>query len=121
MLCRPQVDEGRPDRPRGGGMAERSWTDPEGASRAPKLRGPRVGPEPASRAVAGGWVGIAANPASGRGKGRAAVARLAVELERLGLEARIAWSLEGLKDLVAAAADRAEGPERCRCLVAVGG
>ncbi|WP_435008927.1 diacylglycerol/lipid kinase family protein [Tundrisphaera lichenicola] len=65
----------------------------------------------------GGWVGIAANPASGRGKGRVAVARLADELERLGVETRIAWTLVGRRELV----DASTVPGDCRCLVAAGG
>jgi diacylglycerol kinase (ATP) len=90
-------------------MAERSWADREGA--------PGAGATAATRAPSAGWVGIAANPASGRGRSRAAVDRLADELERLGVEPRIAWSLEGRRELVESSA----GPDRCRCLVAVGG
>jgi len=63
------------------------------------------------------WVGIAANAASGRGKGRETVERLAVELGWLGYEARVAWSLADRRELVAAA----EGDSGCRCLAAVGG
>jgi diacylglycerol kinase family enzyme len=66
------------------------------------------------------WVGFAVNAASGRGGGRAAVVRLVRELERLGLESRIAWTLDERKALVdAASTPSTEG--RCRCLVAVGG
>ena len=65
-----------------------------------------------------GWVGIAANAASGRGKGRATVDRLAQELDRLGIEARVAWTLDGRRELVDAADAVDSG---CRCLVAVGG
>ncbi len=64
------------------------------------------------------WVGIAANAASGRGKGRVLVDRLADELGRLGWETQVAWSPAERRGLVAAAA---EGDAGCRCLVAVGG
>jgi diacylglycerol kinase (ATP) len=71
------------------------------------------------------WVGFAVNAASGRGGGRAAVGRLAHELERLGLESRIAWTLEERKGLVEAARRSQSGDGRgggaCRGLVAVGG
>jgi diacylglycerol kinase family enzyme len=39
------------------------------------------------------WVGIAANAGSGTGDGRRRVERLVAELERLGLRARVAWTL----------------------------
>ena len=66
-----------------------------------------------------GWVGIAANAASGRGAGRVAVDRLAHELDRLGIEPRVAWTLPERARL---AADAASGPRSgCRCLVAAGG
>ena len=68
-----------------------------------------------------GWVGIAANAASGRGRGRAAVARLVRELERLGLESRVAWTLDERKAMVAAASGSSRKPGHCRCLVAAGG
>ncbi len=65
------------------------------------------------------WVGIVANAASGRGRGRAAVARLADELGRLGLDSTVAWTPEGRREMVESAGpDPASG---CRCLVAVGG
>ncbi len=64
------------------------------------------------------WVGIAANAASGRGRGRNTVARLAAELDRLGLRTRVAWDLAGRRALVDAAGVGGSG---CRCLVAVGG
>ena len=51
-------------------------------------------------AGAEGWVGIAANAASGRGKGRATVDQLAGELARLGWDARVAWSLAERRELV---------------------
>jgi diacylglycerol kinase (ATP) len=63
------------------------------------------------------WVGIAANPGSGRGRGRRQVERLQVELERLGLSTRVAWSLPDRSTLVAEAA----ADPHCRCLVAAGG
>jgi len=65
-----------------------------------------------------GWVGIAANVASGRGKGRATVDRLASELVRLGCEPRVAWTPGDRRALVDASG---EGNSGCRCLVAVGG
>jgi len=63
------------------------------------------------------WIGIVANAASGRGKGRVAVGRLARELGRLGLEPRVAWTPAERRGLVA----DAESSPGCRCLVAVGG
>lgn len=63
------------------------------------------------------WVGIAANPGSGRGRGRHQVERLRTELERLGLSTRVAWSLADRSALVA---ESAADPQ-CRCLVAAGG
>ena len=108
-------------------MAERSWADLDvetgaGASeRAVIGQVPRTEPGKTSATSSGGWVGIAANPASGRGRGRVAVAQLAVELERLGVEARIAWTLEGRKEMVDASAEPASGRDRCRSLVAAGG
>ncbi len=84
---------------------------------------------PASAFASGGsgpdWVGFAVNAASGRGGGRAAVARLVRELERLGLESRIAWTLDERKGLVqdacASNSDPGRGRGTCRGLVAVGG
>ncbi len=108
-------------------MVERSWADLEGGPAVGASWGARVGHVPASPPTAtveappGGWVGIAANAASGRGKGRAAVARLAGELERLGVEPRVAWTLDGRKGLVDASTAPDPGLDRCRCLVAVGG
>ena len=58
-----------------------------------------------------------ANAASGRGRGRAAVARLARELDRIGLEPRAAWTPDERREMVAEAASS----PGCRCLVAVGG
>ena len=63
------------------------------------------------------WVGIAANPGSGRGRGRRQVERLQAELKRLGLSTRVAWSLLERLSLVAEAA----ADPHCRCLVAAGG
>ncbi|WP_406698868.1 diacylglycerol kinase family protein [Singulisphaera sp. Ch08] len=63
------------------------------------------------------WVGIAANPGSGRGRGRRQVERLQVELERFGLNSRVAWSLVDRSALVA----QSTADPHCRCLVAVGG
>jgi diacylglycerol kinase (ATP) len=90
----------------------------------------RLGREASASALASGgsgadWVGFAVNAASGRGGGRAAVARLARELERLGLESRIAWTLDERKGLVEAACasnpNLGRGRGACRGLVAVGG
>lgn len=64
-----------------------------------------------------GWIGIAANPASGLGRGRLRVERLIAALGEHDLEARVAWTPPERADLVAAAA--AEGD--CRGLVAAGG
>ncbi len=74
---------------------------------------------PATAGAGHAWVGIVANAASGRGRGRAAVARLAEELGRLGLGSRVAWTPEERRDLVESAST-GSGPG-CRCLVAVGG
>ena len=38
------------------------------------------------------WVGIAANAGSGRGSGRRRVISLVTELNRSGLETRVAWT-----------------------------
>ena len=65
----------------------------------------------------GGWVGVAANPRSGLGRGRARVERLARELQRRGVGVRLAWTLSERAELVEAS--RVEGG--CRCLVAAGG
>jgi diacylglycerol kinase (ATP) len=67
------------------------------------------------------WVGFAVNAASGTGGGRASVARLVRELERLGVESRIAWTLDERRSLVNAASNSGRGLGSCRCLVAVGG
>ncbi len=73
------------------------------------------------------WVGIAANAASGRGRGRVVVAKLVEELARLGLGSRVAWTPSDRRELVEAASasapvsTSADGPGGCRCLVAVGG
>jgi diacylglycerol kinase family enzyme len=69
--------------------------------------------------VGAGWVGFAVNAASGRGGGRKAVAKLVGELERRGVESRVAWTLDERRALVEAAGSGEA--ERCRCLVAVGG
>ncbi len=76
---------------------------------------------PSTRAGAAAWIGIAANAASGRGRGRLAVARLADALDRLGLAIEVAWTPEARRDLVDRAAGGEAGPGGCRCLVAVGG
>lgn len=64
-----------------------------------------------------GWVGVVANPHSGRGRGRDRVGRLIEALAARGLEARVAWTLPEHAALVGAAG----GDPRCRCLVAAGG
>ncbi|MBV8232234.1 MAG: hypothetical protein JO355_00175 [Planctomycetaceae bacterium] len=64
-----------------------------------------------------GWVGIAANPASGWGGSRSRVGRLIQELKRHGLKACVAWTLAERSALVA---ESARDPG-CRCLVAAGG
>jgi diacylglycerol kinase family enzyme len=64
-----------------------------------------------------GWVGVAANAASGRGGSRSSVAKLARALGALGIEARVAWTPAERQALVASAS-RNSG---CRCLVAAGG
>lgn len=63
------------------------------------------------------WVGIAANAHSGVGSGRQRVERLVFELQRRGLEARVAWTPSERSVLVAEARD----DRSCRCLVAAGG
>jgi diacylglycerol kinase family enzyme len=63
------------------------------------------------------WVGIVANPSSGRGAGRRDVERLSQELARRNLQARVAWTLDERADLVA---ESASDPA-CRCLVVAGG
>src|SRR5262245_9704454 len=70
-----------------------------------------------SRTLEQPWVGIAANPGSGRGRGRRQVERLGQELERRGLRARVAWTLEERSALVA----ESGCDPHCRCLVAAGG
>ncbi len=101
-------------------MGELNRADLGGATGSESGPGPYLSapvghpPDPGS-----GWVGIAANAASGRGRGRVAVARLVRELERLGLEPRVAWTLDERKAMVALASSRKAG--RCRCLVAAGG
>ena len=71
----------------------------------------------ADRCPGHGWVGIAANASSGRGAGRRAVERLVGALDRLGYAARVAWSPDDRKGLVA----EAGADPNCRCLVAAGG
>ena len=114
-------------------MADRDRADLGGvvASGTAELRGGPIGQaSPAPMAGLGvpvaegpGWVGIAANAASGRGGGRSAVDRLARELGRLGLESRVAWTLDEREALVASSTATAtiSGSGRCRCLVAAGG
>jgi diacylglycerol kinase (ATP) len=63
------------------------------------------------------WVGVVANPSSGRGASRRDVERLSHELARRNLKARVAWTLDERAGLVA---DSASDPS-CRCLVAAGG
>jgi diacylglycerol kinase family enzyme len=63
------------------------------------------------------WVGVAANAHSGIGSGRERVGRLVSELERRGLESRVAWTLDQRRQLVA----EAHSENDCRCLVAAGG
>ena len=111
-------------------MAERVWGGLGGATgaEAGRSRNGHVAPASTRGGEApadpkAGWVGIAANAASGRGGGRAAVARLARELERLGVESRVAWTLDQRRALVDSASEPAPAgsPGRCRCLVAAGG
>src|SRR5947207_2402788 len=63
------------------------------------------------------WVGVVANPSSGRGAGRRDVDRLIQELARRDLKTRVAWTLDERASLVAESA----GDPGCRCLVAAGG
>src|ERR1700735_370466 len=63
------------------------------------------------------WVGIVANPSSGRGAGRRGVEHLSRELAGRNLEARVAWTLDERVGLVT---ESASDPG-CRCLVAAGG
>jgi diacylglycerol kinase (ATP) len=99
---------------RGGATSEASRSGREASPSA--FSGGELGPD---------WVGFAVNAASGRGSGRAAVGRLSRELERLGLESRIAWTLDERKGLVEAAcvsnSSPGQGRGTCRGLVAVGG
>src|SRR5262249_24351427 len=64
-----------------------------------------------------GWVGVAANPVSGRGAARRDVERLIVELRRCNLKTRVAWTLDERAGLV----NHAARDPGCRCLVAAGG
>ncbi len=109
-------------------MAKRDRGEPGGST----AKVSRSGRKALASAIEGGgseaeWVGFAVNAASGRGGGRAAVVRLAQELERLGLESRIAWTLDERQRLVEAACfsnsnpGRGRGRGACRGLVAVGG
>ncbi len=114
-------------------MAEPDWADLGGGTAAEsesEISRSRPGRHdaPTSATLAGfpsetgpGWVGIAANAASGRGGGRVAVARLARELDRLGLEPRVAWTLDERRAMVDAASNANRRSGRCRCLVAAGG
>jgi len=101
--------------------------DESGSATARPSRSGREAPVPRIADARPGrdWVGLAVNAASGRGGGRAAVERLARELERLGFESRIAWTLDERKELVDLASDATAQPGRgrgsCRGLVAVGG
>jgi len=63
------------------------------------------------------WVGVAANSASGRGRGRHRVERLVRSLDRLGLDSVVAWTPEDRASMVALA----DADPNCRCLVAAGG
>ncbi len=65
----------------------------------------------------GGWAGIVANAASGRGKGRDRVDQLVKALKSEGLASRVAWSTLDRTQLVT---DSGSDPA-CRGLVAVGG
>ena len=109
-------------------MADRAWGGRGGRVEAGTDSGPSgdgrgvlasLGTFEPSAVPRAGWVGIAANAASGRGGGRRAVARLARELERLGVESRVAWTLDQRRSLVDSASDGDSGA--CRCLVAAGG
>lgn len=77
------------------------------------------GPQPArfrSRS-ARGWVGIVANANSGTGRSGRRIDRLIRALDRTGLDARIAWSVEERSEL----AREAGRDEECVCLIAAGG
>jgi diacylglycerol kinase (ATP) len=63
------------------------------------------------------WVGVAANAASGRGRGRKRVERLVSCLDRMGLRVVVAWTPEARAALVEAS----NNDLSCRCLVAAGG
>ena len=76
----------------------------------PAEPGPIVTPQPS-------WVGVVANPSSGRGAGRRDVVGLIEELGRRHLTTRVAWTLDERADLVA----EASCDPCCRCLVAAGG
>ena len=90
----PGVSRGRRD---GGAELGRSRGGPgAGASRGALIgQAPRAEPAKTRRPRRAAGSGSRPIAASGRGRGRAAVARLAGELERLGVEARIAWTLDG--------------------------
>jgi diacylglycerol kinase (ATP) len=75
------------------------------------------GPSSLAPLTPGEWVGIAANAYSGRGAGRRLVHRLVAALEREGLAAEVAWTLDERSHLLA----RAQGDPSCRCLVVAGG
>lgn len=64
-----------------------------------------------------GWVGIAANAYSGTGRGRRRVDQLSAALRDVGLEVRLAWTLDERARLVA----ESHEDDSCRCLVAAGG
>jgi diacylglycerol kinase family enzyme len=63
------------------------------------------------------WVGVVANPGSGRGAGRRDVDCLIKELAHRGLDTHVAWTRDERADLVA---EVARDP-LCHCLVAAGG
>lgn len=94
-------------------MTQRQSSSPRNQAATPS----RPRSFPAGPTERGGWVGVAANPASGRGKGRQAVERLSRALERSGIETRVSWTLDERASLV----ERAGADRACRCLVAAGG
>ena len=62
-------------------------------------------------------MGIVPTRGAGQGKGRVKVDRLVSEFHKVGLEPRVAWSLEERAAPVA----ESTGDKQARCLVAVGG
>ncbi|MDX2038772.1 MAG: diacylglycerol kinase family protein [Isosphaeraceae bacterium] len=71
----------------------------------------------AVRSSSEGWVGIAANPASGRGRVGITVARLERSLAKRGIETRTAWSIDERRSIL----DASRETGGCLCLVAAGG